>query len=126
MQMTTWILAAALFCSQAWAQDSGGKWPKRLWKASIAAVVAGSAVDIQSSFGKRETNGLLANGQGTFSMSGIGLKLALTGAALAGQHYMVHKHPMSAGYKTGALINFAFAGTLAGVAAHNYSVRPSQ
>ena len=69
------VLLVALFCGTAHAEDGDGRWAKRFWKASIAAVAAGSAVDIQSSLGKHETNGLLANQQGIFSMQGIGLKL---------------------------------------------------
>ena len=59
---------------------------------------------MQSSFGKPESNGLLANRQGIFSTQGIGLKLALAGAAVGTQQYLLHKHPAAVGYKTGALI----------------------
>jgi hypothetical protein len=116
----------ALFCAPAWGEEGAGKWAKRLWKASIVAVAAGSAVDIQSSLGKYETNGLLANHQGVFSMQGVGIKLAVAGAAVGTQHYLLHKHPTASVYKTGALINFAVAGALGGVAVHNYGNRPIQ
>jgi hypothetical protein len=108
------------------AQDGEGKWAKRLWKASIAAVAAGSAVDIHSSLGKPEANGMLANRQGVFSAQGIGLKLIIAGAAVGTQQYLLHKHPAASGYKTGALINFAVAGALGGVAVHNYGNKPVQ
>jgi hypothetical protein len=120
------ILLVALFCGAAHAEDGEGRWAKRLWKMSIAAVAAGSIVDTQSSLGKHETNGLLANRQGVFSMQGIGLKLALAGAAVGTQQYLLHRHPAISGYKTGALINFAVAGTLTGVAVHNYGTRVAQ
>jgi hypothetical protein len=124
MKLTSVFMVLTLFCSPAPAED--GKWAKRLWKASIAAVAAGSVMDMQSSLGKHETNGLLANQQGVFSAQGVGLKLAIAGAALGTQHYLLHKHPAISGYKTGALINFAVAGTLTGVAMHNYGNRPVQ
>lgn len=120
------ILLAVLFCGPMFAQDGGGRWAKRFWKASIAAVAAGSAIDMQSSMGKHEVNGLLANGQGVFSMQGMGLKLAIAAAAVGTQQYLLHRHPAAAGYKTGALINFAVAGALSGVAVHNYGNRPTQ
>jgi hypothetical protein len=120
------VLVLAVGCAPAWGEDHEGKWAKRLWKASIAAVAAGSVVDMTSSLGKHETNGLLANRQGVFSLQGIGLKLAITGAAVGTQQYLLHKHPGVAGYKTGAMINFAVAGALSGVAIHNYGVRPVQ
>jgi hypothetical protein len=116
----------ALLGTPALAEDGGGKWGKRLWRASIAAVIAGSAVDMHSSMGKHETNGLLANHQGVFSAQGIGLKLAVAGAAVGTQQFLLRNHPTSTGYKAGTLMNFAVAGALAGVAAHNYNVRPVQ
>jgi hypothetical protein len=123
---TFMVVVMTLFSLPVWGQEGEGKWAKRLWKASIAAVAAGSVMDIQSSLGKHETNGLLANHQGLFSAQGIGLKLAITGAAMGAQQFMVHRHPTVSKYKTGALINFAVAGALTGVAAHNYGVRPVQ
>jgi len=120
------VLLVALSCGTAHAEDGDGRWAKRLWKASIAAVAAGSIVDMQSSLGKHETNGLLANQQGVFSMQGIGLKLAIAGAAIGTQQYLLHRHPAVSGYKTGALINFAVAGALSGVAVHNYGTRAVQ
>jgi hypothetical protein len=126
MYKTSLVLASIVFCVPALAQESGSRWEKRLWKASIAAVAAGSIVDMQSSLGKHETNGILANHQGVFSMQGIGIKLAIAGATLGTQHYILHKHPTVSGYKSGAFINFAVAGALGGVAAHNYGNRPVQ
>jgi hypothetical protein len=126
MKKTSLVLALALFCAPAFAEDGGGKWGKRLWRASLAAVAAGSIVDLQSSLGKHETNGLLANRQGIFSMQGVGIKLAVAGAAVGTQHYLLHKHPAASVYKTGALINFAVAGALGGIAVHNYGTRPVQ
>ena len=122
MVLVMTLLAAPLMQ----AEDGGSKWGKRLWKASIAAVAAGTAVDIHSSLGRYETNGLLANRQGMFSAQGIGIKLVIAGAAVGTQQFILHKHPTAANYKTGALINFAVAGALTGVAVHNYGVRPVQ
>ena len=120
------LLSAVLLGGPAYAQEGGGPWAKRLWQASVAAVAAGSVMDIQSSLGKHEVNGMLANQQGVFSVQGIGLKLAIAGAAVGTQQYLLHRHPAAAGYKTGALLNFAVAGTLGSVAIHNYGTRPAQ
>ena len=126
MRKTFLVLVMALSCNPMWAEEGGGKWAKRLWKISIAAVTAGSVMDVQSSLGKHETNSLLANRQGVFSLQGMGIKLAIAGAAVGTQHYLVHRYPMTSTYKTGALINFAVAGALGGVAVHNYGTRPVQ
>jgi len=126
MRIIVLILSMALFNWTAQAEDGGGKWAKRLWKVSLAAVAAGSAADIHSSLGRYETNSLLANRQGMFSAQGIGIKLAIAGAAVGTQQYLLHKHPTVSVYKTGALINFAVAGALGGVAIHNYGVSPAR
>jgi hypothetical protein len=80
MAKTSLVPLLTLFCGSACAEDGDGHGAKRFWKASIAAVAAGSIVDMQSSMGKHETNGLLANRQGVFSMQRIGLRLAIAGA----------------------------------------------
>jgi hypothetical protein len=126
MRKTFLVWALMAFSAPAWGEDGSGKWGKRLWRASIAAVAAGSIADLHSSLGRYENNGLLANRQGVFSMQGIGIKLAIAGAAVGTQHYLVHKHPTMSAYKTGTLINFAVAGALTGVAVHNYGNHPVQ
>jgi hypothetical protein len=126
MAKTSLVLVVALFCGPAFAEDGGGRFAKRLWRASIAAVAVGSALDMHSSMGKIETNGLLANRQGVFSMQSVGLKLAIAGAAIGTQHYLLHRNPAASSYKTGAWINFAVAGAMSGVAVHNYGNRPVQ
>ena len=56
----------------------------------------------------------------------IGLSLAGVGAGLPGRSStLLHKRPANAVYKAGTIMNFAFAGTLGGVAVHNYGVRRS-
>ena len=124
MKTACLVLAMMILGAPAWAEEGSGRWAKRLWKVSLAAVAASSVMDMQSSLGKHETNGMLANRQGVFSAQGIGLKLALAGGALGVQHYWLMKHPAASGYKTGAFINFAVAGVLSGAAIHNYGVRP--
>ena len=120
------VLMVVTLCVPVFGQEGEGKWSKRFWKASIAAIAVGTAVDMHSSLGKVETNGVLANRQGVFSMQGIGLKLAIAGAAVGTQQYLLHRHPSISGYKTGALINFAVAGGLGAATVHNYGNRPVQ
>jgi hypothetical protein len=126
MAKTSLVLLVALLCGPVDAEDGGGRWAKRFWKASLAAVAAGSALDMQSSLGKHETNSMLADRQGVLSTQGIGLKLAIAGAAVGTQRYLLRRHPESTLYKAGALINFAVAGALGGVAVRNYGNRPVQ
>jgi hypothetical protein len=44
--------------------------PLYLWKASAATLLAGNAMDVTSSWGKRELNPVLAGSQGTLGKNG--------------------------------------------------------
>lgn len=122
--LTFFLLSSTFGRAEEW--PANGKWHKRLWKASLAALAAGSAMDIQSSLGKHEMNAMLANGSGNFAMQGIGLKLAIAGASAGTQHFLLKRNPSGSAYKMGAAINFAVAGALAGVAVHNYGTKSGQ
>jgi len=91
---------------------------KTAWKASLAAVIAASVIDAQSSWGKQEANPLLANSAGRFGGRSVAIKGILTGAALGTQWFMVRHKPEMRRYAT--LGNFGLAGIYAKVAAHNY------
>jgi hypothetical protein len=97
---------------------------KALWKASIVALVAASAVDAHSSWGKVEANPLLANGNGRFGLQSLALKGAITGGALGAQWlFLRHNGSNGAtakGRRVATVANFALAGIYARVAAHNY------
>jgi hypothetical protein len=89
-----------------------------LWKASLVALVAASAVDAHSSWGKLEANPLLANNSGRFGMQSIALKGIIAGGAVGAQ-WILFRHSPS-GRRAATVANFAMAGVYAKVAAHNY------
>lgn len=97
---------------------------RTLWRASIAALTTANAMDVQSSWGKRELNPALANGSGTFGVQGALLKLGLQGS-LVGIEYLITRHyPRSSGrlYRVFSIVNFGAAAGMAGAAIHNYGV----
>jgi hypothetical protein len=95
---------------------------RTLWRASIAALTAANALDIQSSWGKHELNPALANGGGTFGAQGALLKLGLQGT-LVGIEYLITRHHSSGKlYRIMGIVNFGAAAGIAGVAVHNYGV----
>ncbi len=97
---------------------------RTLWRASIAALTAANAMDIQSSWGKHELNPTLSNGAGTFGAQGMLLKLGLQGSLVGIEYLITRHHPRSSGklYRALGIINFGAAAGIAGVAIHNYGV----
>lgn len=91
-----------------------------IWKASVAAVVAGNAGDAASSWGKGETNPALRTGTpGIFSARSIAIKGGITAAVLMPQLILKHRHAE----KAMAIVNFTAAGVCAAAVAHNLTIR---
>jgi hypothetical protein len=97
---------------------------RTFWRASIAALTAANAMDIQSSWGKHELNPALANGGGTFGAQGALLKLGLQGTLVGIEYLITHHHSGPSGklYRVFGIVNFGAAAGIAGVAVHNYGV----
>ncbi len=89
-----------------------------LWRASVAALLASSALDAHSSWGKREMNPLLAGPDGRFGTRAVAIKAAITGGALGMQWFMLRHKPSMTKYAI--LGNFALTGIYTRVAVHNY------
>jgi hypothetical protein len=90
---------------------------RKLWWASVAAVVAASALDAHSSWGKPELNPLLAGANGQFGMRSLALKSALTGGSVTALWLILRRHP---GFeKPAAATNTALAASFVAAAVHN-------
>ena len=96
------------------------KWTK-IWKWSAAALVAGSTMDVASSYGFQEANGMLRSGNGQLAGRGTAIKFGVLGGALAAQWYLVKKNPELE--KPLAITNFAVGAAYTGVAVRNWRVR---
>lgn len=96
------------------------KW-KKAWKWSAAALMAGNALDVASSYGYGESNALLRSGNGRLNMRGTGIKFGVMAGALAGQYYLMKKHPELE--KPIAITNFTLSAGFTGLAVRNWRVR---
>lgn len=112
-------LCAALCASTLNAQSqTERKGLSKLWWASVAAVVAGSAADAHSSWGRQELNPLLRGANGEFGMKAVGIKAAIASGVIGVQYLMLRKNPHAAKYA--AIANFGMAGAFGGVAVYNH------
>lgn len=113
-------LCAALSASTLQAQDGGErKGLGKLWWSSVVAVVAGSALDAHSSWGRQELNPVLRGANGEFGMKAVAIKAAIAGGVVGAQYLMLRKNPGAA--KHAAIANFAMAGVFGGVAYYNHT-----
>lgn len=95
--------------------DSGEK----LWRISALALVASSAFDAASSYGKYEGNSFLQSADGSFGMKGIAIKSSLAVSVLAVEQLLRKRYGHSRAF---AIANFFQAGVTAGVAARNLTI----
>ncbi len=86
---------------------------RRVYTLSVVMLGAATAADMASSWkfsrdGYRESNGLLANGNGGYGTKGAAIEAGVIGASLLVQHYLVKRHPSLR--LPLAISNFAVAG----------------
>ena len=96
------------------------KW-KKAWKWSAAALMAGNAMDVASSYGYQEANGVLRSGNGQLNQRGTAIKFGVMAGALLGQHFLLKQNPEME--KPLAITNFAVGAAFSGIAVRNWKVR---
>lgn len=96
------------------------KW-KKAWKWSAAALMAGNAMDVASSYGYQETNGVLRSANGQLNQRGTAIKFGIMAGALVGQYYLLKQNPEME--KPLAMTNFAVGAAFSGIAVRNWKVR---
>jgi len=97
------------------------KSPKRLWLASVAALVAANTLDLISSRGGMEANPLLQNGNGSLNMErGVALKAAISGGILVSE--LLFARRTAGGMRSFSISNFGTAAALTGLAVRNWRV----
>lgn len=92
--------------------------PQPLWRASVVALVAASAVDAHSSWGKLEANPVVAGRDGRFGARSLGMKVGLTSAVVVVQHWLIKKNPGAA--RGLSIANLGLTAAHAAIAVHNY------
>jgi len=95
---------------------------KNVWRISIATLAVANALDVHSSWGKRELNSTLASSNGTFGPKGALLKLGFQGGLIGLEYLVTRGHSSGRLYRKLAFINFGASAAIGGVAAHNYTV----
>jgi hypothetical protein len=93
----------------------------RVWKISLAPLVASQALDASSSYGMRELNPLLASPNGGFEMKATAIKMGVTGALVGAEYLIVRKYPRSARVIT--KLNWTSGIVTTGFAIHNYAIK---
>lgn len=89
-----------------------------LWKWSVASLIAANSLDALSSYGLREGNPLLGT---RFNGTSLAIKSGLTAGQIVAQYFVLKRHPEKR--RLAAIVNFAVAGGLGVVAAHNFGIR---
>ena len=103
------LLAAVCLCQAA---------PRRLWLASIGAMILANVADAHSSWGAPEGNPVLRSSDGRFRYRAIGIKVSIVSGLVIGHAVLLRRRPDAARACAGA--NFVAAGAFAGVAIRNY------
>ena len=93
-----------------------------VWGASVASLVGANALDIHSSWGKRELNGLLAGPDGTFGTRGVAIKSGIMAGLLTAEGLVLRNRPSGKLYKIFSAANFAVSSVIAGTAIRNYGI----
>lgn len=93
----------------------------RLWMASSIALIAATSADMASSWGRYEANPMLRSADGRFGARGVSIKLAITGAMIVPQMFIMRQSPGAQRLFT--IANFAQAGLYTSVAIRNYGVK---
>lgn len=92
------------------------------WRISVAGLAAANALDMSSSWGKRELNGALAGPAGTFGGKGAAVKSGIMAGLVSMEGLMVRKHGGGRLYRVLSVVNFAAASAISAVAVRNYGI----
>ena len=95
---------------------------QNLWLVSITSLAGANALDIHSSWGKRELNPMLAGPTGRFGREGALIKLGLHGGLLGIEYLITRGRPSGKLYRAFSFLNFGISGSTTAVAMRNYSV----
>jgi hypothetical protein len=93
-----------------------------LWRTSVTALAVANALDIHSSWGKRELNPALSQTSATFGRDSALLKMGFQGGLMGIEYLLTRHHPSGKLYRALSFVNFGAAAAIGGVAAHNYTV----
>jgi cytosine/uracil/thiamine/allantoin permease len=116
--MALMLLLAALITPLASAAEKPSRW-RTVWRVSQGLLAGADIADAASSWGKVESNPLLATGS-RFSYGSLAIKMGALAGALTAQHFLVRRNREQAALY--ACANLAATGALSIVAVHNVHV----
>ena len=122
MRVIALLLLFTVFCAAAHAQEfatspsDANPGHKHLWKWSMVALAACTALDAATSMHNSEANPVMRSSNGQFGYRGLLLKSAIASGTIAFEFHFSKKNHM---YKPLAIFNFAQASVFAGAAAYN-------
>jgi len=93
---------------------------KRLYVGSMLSAIGTNALDIYSSYGKRELNPMLQASNGTFNSRSVLTKAGMVSALEVPQIFLMRHSARR--MRLFAVANFAMSAALAGMSAHNFAV----
>ena len=93
---------------------------QKLYRWSVAAVVAGNAMDVASSWRRPEANPLLSKPGSQFGSRSVAIKAGFAGASLLIERWAVRSNPRL--YRKFAWLNIAIAGGLGVTATYNFTL----
>jgi hypothetical protein len=96
--------------------------PSRSWQYSLAALSTANALDMHSSWGRRELNPMLASSDGRFGARGAALKLGIQATLFGLEYVITRRHPGRRTYRVLSILNFGAAGVAGATAIHNYTL----
>ncbi len=126
MKIIAILLLAATLRAQDWPTverqvqaetRSETRWRTMFWT-SVGTMLASTGADAYTSYGKIETNPLLANSQHRFALRGELLKACFAGMMLSSEGLLGKRHR-----KTSALVNFGVTAGYGAASWHNSTVR---
>lgn len=94
----------------------------KLWRSSVGAIAIAGAMDVHSSWGKRELNPTLSGNNGTISIQGALIKLGIQGGIIGIEYMVLRRHPSQQLFRSLSIINFGDAAATGAIAAHNYTI----
>ncbi|MBV8068811.1 MAG: hypothetical protein JO270_02825 [Acidobacteriaceae bacterium] len=92
---------------------------RRIWIGSMVAMLAATSFDAGTSWGKRESNGLLASSNGNFAYTGIEIKAAVAAAVSISQILLRRHKDLRTAFTIG---NFAESGIFTAAGIHNLGI----
>jgi hypothetical protein len=81
-----------------------------------------NALDIRSSWKKRELNPVLAQPSAAFGWQAALLKMGISGAVMGIEYFTTRHHGYSGLYRILSIANFGSAAAVGAVAAHNFTL----